>query len=354
MVLNDTDFLYREYSNDIKSVLLPSSIWLCTVLCVGIIGNFTVLFIYCTRVMGKLTEPRYFIPVLAFYDLLACISSMAFVIKDIFIWTSTCSDTILCKIVILVFENSAGSSTAFLVVIAVQRYIKICRPYSKQMTLFWRRIALTSVIIANVIYLIPAGIFSGIEDYEFVYKNTSLSIKMCVEVRENSGVLGIGYHVLMTVVLALYVVLAAGFYLPVGYTICRHRTQQKYMINRKENNIPPKMKVSTLSGNEPSSKVVVSRKYEKAKSNFTRMFLTIITVYLVSYVPTCGVAVYASIDTSFWISRSFSDLAVWFLLGHSYVINHAVNPVIYVYFDATMRRKVVALFRKSSGTHVVN
>ena len=101
-----------------------------------------------------------------------------------------------------------------------------------------------------------------------------------------------------------------------------------------------------VSGNEISSKVVVSRKYEKAKSNFTRMFLTIIIVYLLSYAPTCVVLVCASLDSRFWILRLFSDLAMWFLLGHFYVINHTVNPAIYMYFDTNMRRKVVALFRK--------
>ena len=351
MALNDTYLLYREYSNKIKSVLLPSTIILCTILCAGIVGNFLLLLLYCTRVMGKLTETRYFIPVLAFYDLIACILAMAFVIKDTFIWM-TYSHTILCKIMIVALENSAGSSTAFLVVIAVQRYIKICRPHSKQMTLFWRRIALTIVITVNVIYFIPAGIFSGIEDYEFVYKNTSLSIKKCVLVRENSGILGVTYHVFITVVLTVNAALATGFYLPIAYTIYRNfYTQQKYRINRNENNVSPKMEVS---GNEISSKVVVSRKYEKAKSNFTRMFLTIITVYLLSYAPTCVVLVCTSLDSRFWILRPLSDLAMWFLLGHFYVINHAVNPVIYLYFDTHMRRKVVSLFRKSSGTHVVN
>ena len=351
MELNDTDILYREYSNKIKSVLLPSTILLCTILCAGIIGNFIVLLLYCTRVMGKLTEPRYFIPVLAFYDLLACISSMVFVIEETFIWMAY-SHTILCKIVILVFENAVGSSTAFLIVIAVQRYIKICRPHSRQMTLFWRRIALMLVIVTNVIYIIPAGFFSGIEDFEFVYKNTSISIKKCMLVKENNGVLGVAYHVLMTAVLAVYAVLATVFYLPVAYTIYRNfYTQRKYRLNRNENNIPAQMKISTLSKNVIISEVVVSRKYGKAKSNFTRMFLTIIIVYLFSYTPTCVVLVYSSVDTRFWISRPFSDLAMWFLLAHFYVINHAVNPVVYMYFDINMRRKAVALFCKTSRTH---
>ena len=200
----------------------------------------------------------------------------------------------------------------------------------------------------NIIYFIPAGIFSGIEDFDIIYKNTSLSIKKCVLVRENSGVLGVAYHVLMTAVLAVYGVLATGFYLPIAYTIYRNfNTQQIYRIKRNENNIPAKMSISTLSRNETISQVVVSRKYEKAKSNFTRMFLTIIIVYLISYAPTCVVIVCASLDSRFWISRPFSDLAMWFLLGHFYVINHAVNPFIYMYFDTNMRKKVVALFCKA-------
>ena len=354
MEINDTDLLYREYRNTFKNVLLPSTIFLCTILCTGIIGNSTVLILYCTKAMGKLTEPRYFIPVLAFYDLLACISSLTFVITETFIWLNY-SDMILCKVVILVFLNAAGSSTSILVVIAVQRYIKICRPHSKQMTLSWRRIALTLVIIANIVYYIPAGFFCGIENYEFVYKNTSISIKKCVVVRENSGVLGVVYHAIMTTVLTCYAVFTTVFYLPIAYTIFRNfYTQQKYRINKNKKHFPAAARVSAVSSKDISSQVVVSRKYEKAKSNFTRMFLTIITVYLLSYAPSCVVIVYQSVDTRFWISRPFSDLALWFILAHCYVINHAVNPLIYVYFDTNMRRKLVEIVCTKSLSPVLH
>ena len=150
MDTNESLYLQQEYSDAIEHTLLANVIVKSAILCVGVLGNLTVLIMYCTKMDGYLTEPRYFIPILAFYDLLACISAVVYIFIETYMWISFTSD-ILCKVLIAFSENTTLTSTAFLMVISIQRYVKICRPHSKQMTLFWRRFTVVCVILINLI-----------------------------------------------------------------------------------------------------------------------------------------------------------------------------------------------------------
>jgi hypothetical protein len=45
-------------------------------------------------------------------------------------------------------------------VIAIQRYLKICRPFGVQMTIFWKRLALCSCIISAIVFAIPLLLYN--------------------------------------------------------------------------------------------------------------------------------------------------------------------------------------------------
>ena len=131
-------------------------------------------------------------------------------------WTSFPSDE-RCKTLTFLLIQTIMTSDAFILAIAVQRFIKICRPTAKQMTLYWRRVTVVLVIVTNALYSIPTAIVSGVQESLVVYKNVNLTIEGCA-IANNQYLLFqmISYCILM-VSLVVNTGATFGLYVPIGY-----------------------------------------------------------------------------------------------------------------------------------------
>ena len=356
MELNDTNRLTEEYSKQITKTLLPNIIMQCTALCIGVIGNIFVLVMYSTKMNGKLTESRYFLPVLSVFDLIACLSAAIFFATETFMWMTYNSD-ILCKAVVFTNGYAMATSTAFLLVLAIQRYKKICCLHSKRMSLFWRRITVVLVILTNLVYSAPLSVLSGIGELSLVYKEKKISGMSCFTGTNEYPTFEIVYFGSMVVITVAYMLLAIGFYIPVGRVIYRIYYRRRRFQQPKKYSTESAQTVSkSLEENGTSSvseKVHIPRvhvplsKYRKCKTNFTLMIFTIITIYCASYIPMYVILIFTKVKTDFWTVISFSDLAIYNGLIRIYIINHITNPFIYVYFDIRLRQSVTSIFRKT-------
>ncbi|XP_060552853.1 muscarinic acetylcholine receptor M3-like [Ruditapes philippinarum] len=96
----------------------------------GIVGNVHVLLVYLFR-MKKATSHRIFIIALAILDLTSCLVSMPFIIADMFL-RLTFNSSITCRIFRFLLYFFAGSSGFVLLPIAIDRYLKTCRPFGQQ------------------------------------------------------------------------------------------------------------------------------------------------------------------------------------------------------------------------------
>ena len=161
-------YLFREYEMDIAIRLLPVDIFLCIVLMTGIIGNTFVIFIFATKMRKDKKGARYFIPILALSDVMVCITTEVNTISNTLHWTTFHSDE-LCKTLMFFTLKTMMTSDAFLLAIAVQRFVKICGPTAKQMTHFCRRITIVLVIVKNTLYSIPTAIVSATIFHLYMY-----------------------------------------------------------------------------------------------------------------------------------------------------------------------------------------
>ena len=118
---------------------------------IGFLGNLSVIVVYKLRL--KKSDGRYFIPYLAIADLSAAtVTSLFMMILD-FTEGFFPSDE-LCKA--FQFLNWSTSQTAvfLLFIIAVHRYLSVCRPLNLGFTRLWRRVAIgLSVAFAYVLGL---------------------------------------------------------------------------------------------------------------------------------------------------------------------------------------------------------
>ena len=148
-----------EWNNYLASFLIGNSVVLCLYLLIGVSGNLLVLYIYSFR-MKKAKDDRYFIPYLAVMDMVACVFGASFALA-LNILPVRFQGDYLCKA--FWFSNQAATLTAsfMLLVIAVQRYLKVCKPFKANMTLFWKKLALFIVVTAGIILAMPCWIFYG-------------------------------------------------------------------------------------------------------------------------------------------------------------------------------------------------
>ncbi|XP_060064365.1 cholecystokinin receptor type A-like [Ylistrum balloti] len=132
---------------------LPVVLFIGVLAFAGIIGNLHVLYIYCT--FFKPSTYRVFVLLLSIIDLLCCLVSMPFeMIDEIFPFSY--SEIISCKIFRFINTAIAVASAFTLVLIASERYRRICRPYDTQMSETTAIYSSLGVVVAALVFTFPA------------------------------------------------------------------------------------------------------------------------------------------------------------------------------------------------------
>ena len=362
---------------------LPVNILYSITLVAGFIGNIFVISIYATKMRKNQRESRYFIPVLASYDLMVCILSEIYFLSNTFFKASFRSDE-LCKILLFFLVQTMMTSDAFLLAIAIQRYTKICRPLGRQMTLFWRRLAVALIVTANIMYSVPTAFVSGVQEFQVDYRNMTITGKSCSTGNNRYPLFQLVYYGIIMLILVVNIVVTAGMYTPIALVIyrtfgrrnaqqrtesssedlesnCSHDTSSNSTVTtRYSENKPPKVNTFSTSRIEGAKISVIGKDYRQTriqqnkrkaskkeklpKTNFNMMFFGIIFVYVVAYIPTAVVLTYATLDDTIWTKNSYDVITFYTFLIRSYAFNHAANPFIYVYFDIKLRVHVKQLF----------
>ena len=344
-------YLVQEYSSEILKALLPLDILYSVVIIAGIIGNITVIFTYATKMRKGKLESRYFIPVLAFYDLIVCIVSEIYFLTNSHFLAKFDSDE-LCKTLLFFLVQTMMTSDSFLLAIGIQRYVKICRPHGKQMTLFWRRVTVVLVIATNVFYSIPTAIVSGIQEMPVVYKNVNISGKSCSTGNNQYRKFQLIYFGILMIILVTNIVVTAGMYAPIACVIFRRIRQRRVQQNtgihltsaEESETTHSKASASTAKEEETRNKI---KRNNLSKTNFNVMFFVIIFAYIVSFVPTAVMLALVTLDDTIWSRSSYEEIRSYTFLIRSYVFNHAANPFIYAYFDSEFRSRTTDLFGRT-------
>ncbi|XP_050390115.1 5-hydroxytryptamine receptor [Patella vulgata] len=138
----------RDLSDQKAMTLLPAILFVGILMVMGLLGNGLVCFIFARRL--KAGTQNIMILCLAASDLLICSIGMPTEIADMR-FHYTFESEFACKL--FRFVNSLCSlwSILTLVAIAVDRYIKVCRPFGRQMTI---REAKTTVLISLTIAIL--------------------------------------------------------------------------------------------------------------------------------------------------------------------------------------------------------
>ncbi|XP_033745145.1 bombesin receptor subtype-3-like [Pecten maximus] len=159
-----------EWNDALSHNIIPVSVILMVYLVIGIIGNSIVIYIHTVR-LQKSWKERFFIPVLAFVDLISCVVSTSFSFSINMLPVKYSNDS-ACKVMFFLNMTCTLMSAMMLVVIAINRYRKICKPFSKQMNIFWKKIAIACIIGVSLVISWPCFFFYGSREIYNDYSHT--------------------------------------------------------------------------------------------------------------------------------------------------------------------------------------
>ena len=380
--------LLQERSADIA---LGSTILIIIGALVGMIGNSLIIHFYFFRIKER--GERYFIPLLAIVDFTGCITSSSFYVMDntfLFNYPSSAA----CRLLSFLQICIPGISGHVLLIISIQRYLLICKPFGPKMTLFWKRFAFGIACIISIVYSVPLLKTSGVSEEDNASLGYNFTTYICrFSVGSSPGMPA--YFALLFLIMVANLSITAGLYIPVlkRINISRGFKNKNYHI-QNENNISSQTESSNapeieMDGNnhektdietqpkfindscrkgkfKPSegksnvSKVVQINKQvqtghgakeknpvsksDAAQKRITIMFFVLILAYIISYTPPLIISiVFYALDGFTFITMSKAELAMCFYLTRLVFLNHIVNPFVYGYFDTMFRNGLVKL-----------
>lgn len=381
----------EEWNDDLSRHLLPDSIILIIYLVIGILGNSCVIYIHTVRLKQN-KEDRFFITVLAIVDLVSCVVSTSFSFSINTLPVKYNNDR-ACKVMFFLNMTCTLASAWMLVAIAVDRYRKICRPFNKQMTMYWKKVCLAVVAGIALLSSWPCFLFYGSK--ELVDEERQVVGHRCTNVRGPwSNTQPLIFKTTFLLLIAVILVSLVVLYILIGRVVVKQMRFHKkrsapYMSSDNSNIRDTSQDSSTRNTNcktdspgtsdadlsevdvspplelkfPPGEKEVPAgpcgsagtRKEEGGHSKqhpsnriqgvrMAMIFILITVVFIISFLPKVGLMVYESRNENFWTELSPSELGGYRFLYTAFIINNIVNPFIYGMFDRRFRTQVIKVF----------
>ena len=235
---SDSVVTLDQWNKQLVEMLIPFIVILVFYLIMGVIGNSTVIYINNYKITKTCSGNRFFISVLAVVDMISCVVNCSCHLSEVALPVMYNSD-IGCKIERYLCMTTTGTSIFILLLIAIYRYIKICKPFGRQMTAKWRKICIIVSVIFVVIISTPCFYFFG---SRVVYSNDgSITGQRCTGVNAGMPFVALAFNIsLMLIVVAVLVVMSV-LYIRICGVIFR---MSKFNVNVE---IPP---ANTTSEND--------------------------------------------------------------------------------------------------------
>ncbi|XP_063443186.1 growth hormone secretagogue receptor type 1-like [Mytilus trossulus] len=371
-----------EWNMEITTSLLPNIIILSVYLVLGICGNVFVLMVYAFQ-MKKVSDERHFIPILAFFDMIATLYLGVHYIVQCF-YQTTFSNNILCKTLVFFVANTTYYSVFILFIIAIQRYMKLCMLQKPSMSILMRRTALFLAILLSALFALPLPFIYGTIKYQST--DYGISGMRCGRLKEGSGVImtlySIGFGMYVFVLVTTLIVIYSKILKTVFRNLKEHKSDttgstkeiektdgdgsrpdigckeiEVSIISAKAAKQAMIPETSTDSVGQHVSRSPVANTVESALSGkrrtrneitrkITIMFFIITTVFVLCYIPKVTILCLEGIYDGFWENLSSSLRPAVTFLYHIFIINNIVNPLIYAFMDIEFRDNAVIFLKR--------
>ncbi|KAK3101489.1 hypothetical protein FSP39_003982 [Pinctada imbricata] len=347
------------WNNDISYRHIWITIILVILLIVGVVGNAIVVLVYKFKMTGKI-EDRFFIPILAAVDLVSCVLLIALSL------TRTVSPVMFfddgsCKALNYLAHASSLISLFLLVIIAIHRYQKICRPLGYQMKDTGKRVATGISCCAAIVLFSPLvslyevnGVtqtFNGQNVTGFVCSTKPSLVNRPQFIKIYQGFTLVVYILTILTIMVLYILVSRAI---IHRLASWKRKKAKKLEKKRKKSATTDTKDSEGGAsdeiNSQISTAFDTLKLRKVKYGvkkeghfsmyrYSYIFMIITLKAIISYIGPWIIVIYES-------SRSGAsvDSMNLLLLKRMYILSHVTNPVIYGLLDKKFRKEMKGWF----------
>lgn len=299
---------------------IPGIYFISLQMLLGLVGNLLVIVLYCTRF--KISNYRVFVLFLACLDLINCVLVMPFAILYLYFPINFPSNFI-CKAGHFIGFFGGVASPLMLVVIAIDRFRKVCRPLKKQITEKQAKMSCTIIVLItlSVTWFTP-----------WFYGNTTVETNIhgiigtrCFRA-ESQFFLSLSkwyYNVLMCMFLVVTVFLSVLYY----FIMKRVHSHSKYFSSQRKDSVGS-----------------CSKNVQTRKSTVTFMIITI--VYVISTLTHDALAMILHLKSDLECDLTFTSGTIYYTFFWTVFLNNVSNPFIYGLSDDRFSSLVKELFQK--------
>lgn len=343
------------------------------------------MFIHSSSVLEK--NERFLIPILGVFDMVACVAGSSFALMInfhyyIFRWD------IICRLFWTFNKFTSLSSAFMLLVIAVQRYCAVCKPFGWQLNNSRGKYVVVGNIALSLVLALPCLYLIGVNKKIVEYKSINITVYEC-GIDGNNDRYDKIYSMTLFLVCFTGIMALSILYILIVRTVYKQEAfKERRRIGKRKQAIPLARiniisKSETISGtseseigNEKDKSALKSTdgsrcfevscrngpKQDKAsgslknfknvlervsrKNKISLMFLFITVLFVVSYFPRITLMILESTNEKFWDQLTESHFVILTIIYKVYLINNIVNPIIYFIFDTPFRKACRALFKR--------
>lgn len=370
-------------------IALPSVVFMCLLMLIGIPGNVIVLFVYIRQ--RSRTSVKYFMIILAILDLFACVVIHPYIIMKMFNnfdqqWT------LKCKVFEFFVHSTLAVSTFVLTTVALDRYNAICRPLKFAKSSKNAPYHLGFDFVFGIAISFPLLAFYGTRTITVSFKGHNLKGYICDYSDEWDSTMDANvFRSLMLVGFLSVVVTMSILYSRVAYTAYKtigrvspssgtqtenetpngsslgrrlafKQSEQKGSSQQKSSDsglpsssvmknkqinarlfmvTPPQRNRQQPAIMHPTvTKEQLSRKLS-TKFKAAKILFLVTAVFFLSWLPFWIIRIGRIIDPSFWTNKDDFQVAFEYFLNRLFYINNAANPIIYTLINQQFRLEVL-------------
>lgn len=352
--------------------LVPAIIYTAILMVIGTPGNAIVWIIYYSR--WRRSSTRVFILALASLDLINCTLTLPVEIFMLFNYV-TFDHSFVCKLSRFTTYTCNTAAALILIAIAVDRYQRICKPHQNAISTRTSKLICWLSVIVALMTTWPSLVIYGTQDYP----KMGVYLKICLI--ENAYVTTrypLAYFTFNCICTLINFVTLTVLYTFVGVRVCQRwkfratsvRSMSSVTMDDDEDcptenhSLAKNSKRSTKNDPPPSPRSAIKMAFLDIKSTFKRtqstasnkrvlrigkttlMLFLVTLVYIISFLPFLGIAIHRSIDSSAARGRNKAGEMAYEVFLRSYLLNCAVNPIIYSFCNDMFRKECVSLFKR--------
>ena len=229
---NQTQYLDQcttvdRWNHSLIEELLPFTITLIVYIVLGVFGNATVLYIYLKQ-FKSYGGGRYFIPFLAVFDMIACVTNCSGYLSETMAPLTAYKTDIGCQMRRFFCFWTSAVAVFTVLLIAIDRYLTICRPTWRQMTLTWKKLSMVIIMIVGAVCAMPRTLVSGLIEIKCT---DGVITKICSSYRADQVDWAIVNFVLVASFLVAEIITLSVLYFRIYRVIFRRPTGEKHNVD---------------------------------------------------------------------------------------------------------------------------